>query len=128
MRGKDYRICQVQSANKSFLAVLYGSCLLSIMAPDRGRPTPDAGPSYQSISPSPATATQQDDTDIDTDAVIEEAEYQRGAERRFLANHADEPQNFTLRGILVGLGVGLIVCFSNMYFGLQSKLFIITGV
>lgn len=88
------------------------------MAPDRGRPTPDAGPSYQSIPPS--LATQRDD--IDTDAVIEEAEYQRGAERRFLANHADEPQNFTLRGILVGLGVGLIVCFSNMYFGLQSKL------
>ena len=91
------------------------------MAPDRGRPTPDAGPSSQSISPSPAA--QREDTNIDTDAVIEEAEYQRGAERRFLANHADEPQNFTLRGILVGLGVGLIVCFSNMYFGLQSKSF-----
>lgn len=90
-----------------------------MMAPNRGRPTPDAGPSYQSISPSPTT--QRHDTDIDTEAVIEEAEYQRGAERRFLANHADEPQNFTLRGILVGLGVGLIVCFSNMYFGLQSK-------
>ena len=78
---------------------------------------PDAGPSYQSISPSLAPQRE----DIDTAAVIEEAEYQRGAERRFLANHADEPQNFTLRGILVGLGVGLIVCFSNMYFGLQSQ-------
>ncbi|KAI9746171.1 MAG: hypothetical protein M1818_000852 [Claussenomyces sp. TS43310] len=38
----------------------------------------------------------------------------------FLALHAHESQNFTLRGILVGLGVGLIVCFSNMYFGLQT--------
>lgn len=89
------------------------------MAPDRGRNARDAGPSYQSISPAPPPPN-----DIDTDAVIEEAEYQRGAERRFLAGHADEPQNFTLRGILVGLGVGLIVCFSNMYFGLQSELFL----
>lgn len=86
------------------------------MAPDRGRAARGAGPSYQSISPSLAAAQN----DADTNAIIEEAEYQRGAERRFLASHADEPQNFTLRGILVGLGVGLIVCFSNMYFGLQS--------
>lgn len=87
------------------------------MAPDRGRSARDAGPSYQSISPAPPA--QNNGTD--TDAIIEEAEYQRGAERRFLASHADEPQNFTARGILVGLGVGLIVCFSNMYFGLQSE-------
>lgn len=32
--------------------------------------------------------------------------------RKFLAQHASEGQNFTLRGILVGLGVGLIICFS----------------
>ncbi|KAK3397191.1 OPT oligopeptide transporter protein-domain-containing protein [Sordaria brevicollis] len=31
-----------------------------------------------------------------------------------------EGQSFTLRGVLVGLGVGLIICFSNMYFGLQT--------
>ncbi|KAL2112839.1 hypothetical protein VUR80DRAFT_6268 [Thermomyces stellatus] len=29
-------------------------------------------------------------------------------------------RSFTLRGILVGLLVGLIICFSNMYFGLQT--------
>jgi uncharacterized oligopeptide transporter (OPT) family protein len=28
--------------------------------------------------------------------------------------------SFTIRGILVGLLVGLIICFSNMYFGLQT--------
>lgn len=87
------------------------------MAPDRGGRVADAGPSYQAIT---ATAAAPNN-DVDTDAIIEEAEYQRGAERRFLSQHAGEPQNFTLRGILVGLGVGLIVCFSNMYFGLQSK-------
>ncbi|KAK1999539.1 OPT oligopeptide transporter [Colletotrichum falcatum] len=28
--------------------------------------------------------------------------------------------SFTLRGVLVGLLVGLVICFSNMYFGLQT--------
>nr|CAB99186.1 conserved hypothetical protein [Neurospora crassa] len=31
-----------------------------------------------------------------------------------------EGKSFTARGVLVGLGVGLIICFSNMYFGLQT--------
>lgn len=31
-----------------------------------------------------------------------------------------EGRSFTARGIAVGLGVGLIICFSNMYFGLQT--------
>jgi len=71
-------------------------------------------PAYHSISTSDTTGTTIDDD------LVDETEYQRSEERRFLSQHADEPQNFTLRGILVGLGVGLIVCFSNMYFGLQS--------
>ncbi|KAK3343971.1 OPT oligopeptide transporter [Lasiosphaeria hispida] len=29
-------------------------------------------------------------------------------------------ESFTLRGVLVGLAVGLVICFSNMYFGLQT--------
>lgn len=29
-------------------------------------------------------------------------------------------QSLTLRGLLVGLAVGLVICFSNMYFGLQT--------
>jgi len=37
-----------------------------------------------------------------------------------LADRANEPQNFTLRGVLVGLVIGVIICFSNMYFGLQT--------
>ncbi|KAK3905910.1 OPT oligopeptide transporter protein-domain-containing protein [Staphylotrichum tortipilum] len=28
--------------------------------------------------------------------------------------------SFTARGVLVGLAVGLVICFSNMYFGLQT--------
>jgi uncharacterized oligopeptide transporter (OPT) family protein len=29
-------------------------------------------------------------------------------------------KSFTLRGVVVGLTVGLVICFSNMYFGLQT--------
>lgn len=31
-----------------------------------------------------------------------------------------EGRHFTIRGVAVGLAVGLVICFSNMYFGLQS--------
>lgn len=31
-----------------------------------------------------------------------------------------EGRSFTVRGVLVGLLVGLVICFSNMYFGLQT--------
>ncbi|TDZ33621.1 putative oligopeptide transporter [Colletotrichum trifolii] len=31
-----------------------------------------------------------------------------------------EGRSFTIRGVLVGLLVGLVICFSNMYFGLQT--------
>ncbi|KAF2449552.1 OPT superfamily oligopeptide transporter [Karstenula rhodostoma CBS 690.94] len=41
-------------------------------------------------------------------------------ERRFLAERANQPQNFTLRGVLCGLAIGVAICFSNMYFGLQT--------
>jgi OPT family oligopeptide transporter len=44
----------------------------------------------------------------------------RNQRSRFLARRASEGQNFTLRGVLVGLFVGSIICFSNMYFGLQA--------
>jgi OPT family oligopeptide transporter len=77
------------------------------MAPDRG------STSYQSIS-------NTSSSDDETSAELHEQQRRRSDARRFLASHASEGQNFTLRGILVGLGVGLIICFSNMYFGLQT--------
>lgn len=73
------------------------------MAPDRGV----------------AAAQPQNDSQ---DGDITERQRRRSDARRFIAEHASEGQNFTLRGILVGLGVGLVICFSNMYFGLQVSL------
>ncbi|TGO56598.1 hypothetical protein BOTNAR_0219g00060 [Botryotinia narcissicola] len=75
------------------------------MAPDRGT---TQSPDYQSIS----TRTSEDNDNA--------LRRRRSEQRRFIAAHAEEGQNFTVRGILVGLGVGLIICFSNMYFGLQT--------
>ncbi len=34
--------------------------------------------------------------------------------------YAAQPQHFTVRGVLVGLAIGIVICFSNMYFGLQT--------
>lgn len=58
---------------------------------------------------------------IDDELDGEGLQNRRSEELSFLSEHGHEPQNFTLRGILVGLGVGLVICFSNMYFGLQSR-------
>jgi OPT family oligopeptide transporter len=76
------------------------------MAPDRGN--------YQPIP------TPRDSQDEDSPEDVNELRRQRSNARKFIATHAAKGQNFTLRGILVGLGVGLIICFSNMYFGLQT--------
>lgn len=80
------------------------------MAPDRGE-----SPDYQSISTPPSTSRRDEAFDGTADP-----QRRRSDARRFIASHANEGQNFTARGILVGLGVGLIICFSNMYFGLQT--------
>lgn len=45
---------------------------------------------------------------------------QRDLAQKFLAEQADQGQNFTIRGVLVGLAIGVVICFSNMYFGLQT--------
>lgn len=81
------------------------------MAPDRGR---TIEPAYQTIS-------TLNNPVIDDELDDEGMQDRRSEELDFLSEHGHEPQNFTLRGILVGLGVGLIICFSNMYFGLQSR-------
>ncbi|TVY81749.1 putative oligopeptide transporter [Lachnellula suecica] len=79
------------------------------MAPDRGG---RSSPSYQSIPPSTSESPPPTEQ--------EQEQRRRSDARRYIAYHASEGQNFTLRGLAVGLGVGLVICFSNMYFGLQT--------
>ncbi|KAF2276629.1 OPT superfamily oligopeptide transporter [Westerdykella ornata] len=83
------------------------------MAPDRGEfstgmPTPDGREEpypleVEDSNPSPHTSNLS-----------------LSAESHYLAEQASQPQNFTLRGVLVGLAIGVVICFSNMYFGLQT--------
>lgn len=40
--------------------------------------------------------------------------------RKFLSEQAEHGRSFTLRGTAVGLIIGVVICFSNTYFGLQT--------
>jgi OPT family oligopeptide transporter len=80
------------------------------MAPDRGTS------SNHSETESPRNHELHDEQNVPADrGVARESEA-----RAFLAKKASQPQNFTLRGVLVGLAIGVVICFSNMYFGLQT--------
>lgn len=45
---------------------------------------------------------------------------QRDDAQKFLAEQAEQGQHFTIRGVLVGLGIGALIAMSNMYFGMQT--------
>ena len=71
------------------------------MAPDRGTPT------YQRV------AHEDDNPNRNREEEEEDAE-------SILAQRASEPQNFTFRSLFLGLLIGIVICFSNTYFGLQT--------
>ena len=78
------------------------------MAPDRGSPPPAA----EDVSSS-ASSTQEEEQQVRED--------QRREEHQELVNlKAASDTNFTIRGTIVGLLIGIIICFSNTYFGLQT--------
>ncbi len=85
------------------------------MAPDRGSPKPGyrAGGHEEDLTED--TASNVSGTD-DPDASL----LQRDDAQEFLAEQAEQGQNFTIRGVLIGLAIGVVICFSNMYFGLQT--------
>ncbi len=112
------------------------------MAPDRGSSSLDESASScsQTIAGSPTeVVAKQDDSSrrgsdtweeaIDdndepdhnmSDSLLGRWSHRRSEARKLLAERVEEGHNFTLRGVLVGLGIGVIICFSNMYFGLQT--------
>ena len=61
-----------------------------------------------------------DDSDQETDVGPDASLLRRDEAQKFLAEKAEQSQNFTLRSTLIGLAIGVIICFSNMYFGLQT--------
>ncbi|KAI9696088.1 MAG: hypothetical protein M1836_005919 [Candelina mexicana] len=99
------------------------------MAPDRGAqdlPTEPVTRHHSITNKRDATAScqgtsndaiQEGDSPVDS-AVLRRR--RRSDARKYLAEHAEGGQNFTVRGIFVGSAIGIIICFSNMYFGLQT--------
>ena len=88
------------------------------MAPDRGAQSPLEGTNYQAIksdqslsSPHPRNNEAQ---------ANEEEDAQRQDTKNFLTERVEADTNFTVRGVLVGLAIGIVICFSNTYFGLQT--------
>lgn len=86
---------------------------------------PNAGNKYKSMAPD--RGGDEDDarsaqyTAVDTDGRDEDNALRASQNAsRILADRAKDPRNFTFRGVAVGLVIGVVICFSNMYFGLQT--------
>ena len=96
------------------------------MAPDRGLSIlGDAALNHPSINTDDSGEAQDLQEEVpdgsnDENRDAAEAARRRSEARQFLTERAGEGQNFTVRGVLVGLVIGVIICFSNMYFGLQT--------
>ncbi|KAL0470834.1 oligonucleotide transporter [Neurospora intermedia] len=93
-------------------------------------PSPAPGPASGPAAP-PSTSSEP--TDTNTDLPLTPSSSSPSSSSSSLSSSSDsslhphsqprpliEGKSFTARGVLVGLGVGLIICFSNMYFGLQT--------
>ncbi|KAL8841877.1 MAG: hypothetical protein Q9170_000750 [Blastenia crenularia] len=84
------------------------------MAPYRGLEDSADTSEVRVNSPRSANARSNEGEGGDDElSIVEEAQ-------DFLNQQAEQEQNFTLRGTLVGLVIGVIICFSNTYFGLQT--------
>lgn len=79
------------------------------MAPDRGNDeaNADRDEGYDS------------DSDADLSRAITHEPIGQEPDPEFLARRSDQPQ-FTLRALLLGLVIGVLIAFSNTYFGLQT--------
>ena len=86
------------------------------MAPDRGSKPMEPASNEEDNHEEEGAVDSESDREDGPDASL----LQRDDAQKFLAEQAEQGQNFTLRGTLVGLGIGVIICFSNMYFGLQT--------
>lgn len=90
------------------------------MAPDRGPTSPEANTTDTAEESADVGEASDDNADVHADSEDDTLLEGRREAQKFLAEQADQGQNFTLRGVLVGLVIGVIICFSNTYFGLQT--------
>ena len=94
------------------------------MAPDRGASSPKSSLTAAfERSDNMNEETALEDTvgaDDSENAAFLPSSRTHSEAQTFLAEQASQGQNFTLRGVLVGLAIGVVICFSNTYFGLQT--------
>ncbi|KAF1813723.1 oligopeptide transporter-like protein [Eremomyces bilateralis CBS 781.70] len=87
------------------------------MAPDRGSSSPSPSTSHIARSDSHLSRSRLRSSQYGSTPHLRRT---RSSAAASLAARSTAPQNFTLRALLVGLGIGVIICFSNTYFGLQT--------
>lgn len=87
------------------------------MAPDRGSASMRGNSSYQAIL---SSDEDHDSARLNSVGKSRGETEEQDQTAEFLAERAESDTNFTIRGVLVGLVIGVIICFSNTYFGLQT--------
>jgi len=92
----------------------------SAMAPDRGSMQDEPDSAAANDRSEEEDTLTEDASEHEGDAGPDAFLLQRDEQQKFLAEQADQGQHFTFRGVVVGLAIGVIICFSNMYFGLQT--------
>ncbi|KAK3707139.1 OPT super [Vermiconidia calcicola] len=85
------------------------------MAPDRGSPSSRSS----NASEEDADLAQDDDLAHTTSRSIAQEPIGQEPDPSFLAKRSEQPQ-FTVRALLLGLLIGVLIAFSNTYFGLQT--------
>ena len=88
------------------------------MAPDRGSPELEVGAS--AIHQLEDRNDEQQQKMPTAEEVGREELSATEEAQRFFAERAEQAQNFTWRSVFVGLAIGVLICFSNTYFGLQT--------
>ena len=93
------------------------------MAPDRGSETDARGNrALDVVDNANGLDRLEEEVSLGGDESEEDNQQirERDEARNFLTEHANQGQNFTVRGVLMGLVIGVVICFSNTYFGLQT--------
>lgn len=101
-RSRHYN-CHVPDSN--FICLKYAS---HVANRDKHEMAPDRGPVERQSSRDSLQSSASDHT----------SEHSRA--ESILAERASDGQNFTLRSLVLGLLIGVVICFSNTYFGLQT--------
>ncbi|KAF2170253.1 hypothetical protein M409DRAFT_19856 [Zasmidium cellare ATCC 36951] len=83
------------------------------MAPDRG------APSFEASREDDAMLDGEDGLEHETSRSIAQEPVGQEPDATFLAKKSEESQ-FTLRALLMGTVIGILIAFSNTYFGLQT--------